>query len=104
MACGPRWVPERAVTVPSQGTPQTAASISPATRSAGVRQTGSFMNVWMPVTPSSRSVRLTYIGPGARPAGRCSDIDPRVRECLQDVHQGVDQDVAGAEQQRHAGD
>src|ERR1700761_6525172 len=101
MACGPRWVPERAVTVPSQGTPHTAASISPATRSAGVRQTGSFMNVWMPVTPSSRSVRLTYIGPGTRAgaggfSGR-SDIDPRIRQRLQDVHHRVDHHVAGAE-------
>ena len=29
MACGPRWVPERVVAVPSQGAPPTATSIAP---------------------------------------------------------------------------
>src|SRR3954447_4207274 len=103
MAIGPRWVPDRAVTVPSHGTPQTAASISPATRSSGVRHTGSFMNVWMPCTPSSRSVRLTYMGPGVRDiSGGSSYVDARIGDGLQDVDDGVDQDVADTQQQRDA--
>src|SRR5260370_34141274 len=33
-----------------------------------------------------------------------SDIDPRISDGLQDVHDRVDHDVAGAEQEGHAGD
>src|SRR4051812_18265571 len=65
MARGPRWVPVRAVAVPSQGAPPMATSISPARRSSGVRQTGSFMKVLIPLKDVSVG-RLTTIGPGAR--------------------------------------
>src|SRR5262249_37806246 len=108
MARGPRWVPARVVTVPSHGTPAAATSTPPARRSSGVRQTGSLQNVWMPLYDSSVG-RLTTIGPGWRAGGAGavgsgSDIDPRIRNGLQDVHDGVDHDVAGAEQEGHAGD
>src|SRR6266496_417288 len=106
MARGPRWVPLRPVAVPSHGTPHTATSTPPARRSAGVRQTGSFMKVWMPLQAISPG-RLTTTGPGVRagcgPDNR-SDTDPRIRDGLQDVHGRVDHDVAGAEQEGHAGD
>jgi len=45
---GPRWVPERAVFVPSQGVPPIAMSTSAAASSSGERQSGSFRNDWMP--------------------------------------------------------
>src|SRR5689334_3990022 len=76
MARGPRWVPVRPLAVPSQGAPPTATSTRPARRSSGVRQTGAFMKVWMPLQSISASRRLTRIGPGRRASGPCSDIGP----------------------------
>ena len=51
----PMMQPERVVAVPSQGAPPTATSISPARRSSGFRQTGSFMKVGMPCQANSSS-------------------------------------------------
>src|SRR5215469_6281401 len=99
MALGPRWVPVRPVAVPSHGAPPTATSAFAARRSAGVRQSGAFAKVWMPLQPMSPG-RLTIIGPGSRAegpstAGSCvmSGMDPRICDGLQDVHHRVDGDV-----------
>src|SRR3569833_283910 len=98
IARGPSWVPVRPVAVPSHGAPPTATSTFPARRSSGVRQTGAFMNVWIPLHSISEPRRLTYIGPGGRRgslgvASGVSGMDPRIRDGRQSAATTYDHDI-----------
>jgi len=92
-ARGPRWVPVRPLAVPSQGAPPDGhVRLTPPAGPPGVRQSGTFANVWMPLHAMSPARLTVKKGPRAGAAGRCLSCQASIlgsATAWQDVHDRV---------------